>query len=237
MTSQSHPAPKYYALKEQLRALAAQGEPGTLLPTERALAAEYGTSRTTVRQAIAELVAEGVLDRIQGHGTFVAHNRPTYVRQLTSFSEDAAAQGLRSSSRLIGISSVPAEGEAAQRLQVEPGTVLTRVERIRLINEEPLAHETALLPGELPDLAAALESTGSLYAALQESYGVRITDAEDTVQTRLAGPDEVRLLGLEMGFPLLVIHRLGLAGEQPAEWTCSVFRGDRFRFQARRHRD
>ncbi len=66
---------------------------------------------------------------------------------------------------------------------------------------------------------------------------MRITDAEDTVQTRLAGPDEVRLLGLEMGFPLLVIHRLGLAGEHPAEWTCSVFRGDRFRFQARRHRD
>ncbi|MGW9405328.1 GntR family transcriptional regulator [Arthrobacter sp. NPDC055585] len=237
MTSQSHPAPKYYVLKEQLRALAAQGEPGTLLPTERALAAEYGTSRTTVRQAIAELVAEGVLDRIQGHGTFVAHNRPTYVRQLTSFSEDAAAQGLRSSSRLLGISTVPAEGEAAQQLQVEPGTALTRVERIRFINEEPLAHETALLPGELPDLAEALDRTGSLYAALQESYGVRITDAEDTVQTRLAGPDEVRLLGLEMGFPLLVIHRLGLAGEQPAEWTCSAFRGDRFRFQARRHRD
>ncbi|MER2134050.1 MAG: GntR family transcriptional regulator [Arthrobacter sp.] len=237
MTSQSHPAPKYYVLKEQLRALAAEGEPGTLLPTERALAAGYGTSRTTVRQAIAELVAEGVLDRIQGHGTFVAHNRPTYVRQLTSFSEDAAAQGLRSSSRLIGISTVPAEGEAAQRLQVEPGTALTRVERIRLINEEPLAHEAALLPGELPELAGALDRTGSLYSALQESYGVRITDAEDTVQTQLAGPDEVRLLGLEMGFPLLVIHRLGLAGEQPAEWTCSVFRGDRFRFQARRHRD
>ncbi|WP_433122449.1 GntR family transcriptional regulator [Arthrobacter koreensis] len=237
MTSQSHPAPKYYVLKERLRALASEGDPGTLMPTERALAAEYGTSRTTVRQAIAELVAEGVLDRIQGHGTFVAHNRPTYVRQLTSFSEDAEAQGLRSSSRLIGISTVPAEGEAALRLNVEPGTALTRVERVRLIDEEPLAHETALLSGELPGLADALDRTGSLYAALQESYGVRITDAEDTVQTRLAGPEDVRLLGLEMGFPLLVIQRLGFAGGRPAEWTYSVFRGDRFRFQARRHRD
>ncbi|KPN18824.1 GntR family transcriptional regulator [Arthrobacter sp. Edens01] len=237
MTSHSHPAPKYYVLKERIRALAAKGEPGTLISTERALAAEYGTSRTTVRQAIAELVAEGVLDRTQGHGTFVAHNRPTYVRQLTSFTEDAAAQHLRTSSELLGISTVPAEGEAAHRLQQSAGAPLTRVERIRLINEEPLAHETALLPGELPQLADALAHSGSLYAALQESYGIRITDAEDTVETQLAGPEDVRLLGLEMGFPLLLIHRLGLAGDTPAEWTRSVFRGDRFRFQARRHRD
>lgn len=235
--SQFRGAPKYYRLKERLRALAAEGEPGSLLPTERALAAEYSTSRTTVRQAIAELVAEGILDRQQGHGTFVAHNRPTYVRQLTSFTEDAGAQGLRSSSRLLGISTVPADGEAALRLELPEGSPLTRVERIRLINDEPLAHETALLPGELPELAEALERTGSLYAALQERYDVRITEAEDTVQTHLAGPDEVALLGLEMGSPLLLIHRLGLAGERPAEWTRSLFRGDRFRFQARRHRD
>ena len=108
------------------------------------------------------------------------------------------------------------------------------MERIRLINGEPLAHEVALLAGALPGLAAHLDRTGSLYTALRQDYGIDIVAAEDTVETRLAGPDDVRLLGIEMGAPLLLIHRLGFtADDSPVEWTRSVFRGDRFRFLAR----
>lgn len=228
--------PKYYVLKEQILTLIEDAVPGTLIPTERALAEQYGTSRTTVRQAIGELVAEGRLDRTQGRGTFVAPPKVTHVRQLTSFTDDAASQGLTASARILDISEVPADTVTAKRLAVEPGAGVHRVERIRLVNGEPLAHETAFLAGDLPDLAGNVEVRGSLYSALREDYGIRISEVEDTVETKLAGPEEVRLLEVEMGAPMLLVHRLGLDPDgRPVEWTESVFRGDRFRFVARMH--
>ncbi|GAA1343236.1 GntR family transcriptional regulator [Arthrobacter roseus] len=230
-------APKYYVLKEELRLLVGESEPGAPLPPERALAVRYATSRTTVRQAIAELVAEGVLNRTQGKGTFIAAPHPTYVRQLTSFSEDAVVQNLESSSRIVSVDSVPADALQATQLDVSPGSLLTRVERVRLINGEPLAHEIAHIPGDLPHIRERLDEYGSLYSTLSRCYSIEIAVAEDTVATRVAGPDEARLLEIEVGAPLLMIHRLGLdADSRPVEWTKSVFRGDRFHYFARMDR-
>lgn len=234
MSADAAATPKYYLLKTEILGLIAGEKPGVLIPTERALAERYKTSRTTVRQAISELVAEGRLGRIQGHGTFVAPPKLTHLRQLTSFSDDARAQGLRPDARILRLTTVAADIELADKLAISPGDPVQRLERIRTIDGEPLAHETAHLPGSLPRLKSTLTKTGSLYAALADVYGRRITDVEDTVETALAGPDEVRLLGVEMGAPLLVVHRLAKDPDGvPVEWTQSVFRGDRFRFVAR----
>lgn len=226
--------PKYYLLKTEVLGLIAGLQPGTLIPTERALAGRYATSRTTVRQAISELVAEGKLGRIQGHGTFVAPPKVTHVRQLTSFSDDARNQGLRPDSRLVSLEVVGADDGVAVRLGLEQGQPVTRLERIRLIEGEPLAHEVAWLPGRLPRFKSHLSKAGSLYAVLADVYGLRVAEVEDTVETALAGPEDVRLLGIEMGAPLLVVHRLARdANGAPVEWTRSAFRGDRFRFVSR----
>ncbi|MGO4144263.1 GntR family transcriptional regulator [Paenarthrobacter sp. YAF11_1] len=226
--------PKYYLLKTEVLGLIAGLKPGTLIPTERALAGKYGTSRTTVRQAISELVAEGKLGRIQGHGTFVAPPKVTHVRQLTSFSDDARSQGLRPDSRVLGLDVIGADSGVAVQLGLEQGDPVTRLERIRLIEGEPLAHEVAWLPGRLPRLKSNLAKAGSLYAVLADVYGLRVADVEDTVETALAGPEDVRLLGIGMGAPLLVVHRLARdANGAPVEWTRSAFRGDRFRFVSR----
>jgi len=235
MSTEVAPAtPKYYLLKTEVLGLMAGMAPGTLIPTERALAEKYATSRTTVRQAISELVAEGKLGRIQGHGTFVAPPKVTHVRQLTSFSDDARTQGLRPDSTVLALEIVDSDAEVSSRLGLAEGTPVTRLERIRLIEGEALAHEIAWLPGKLPRFKANLAKEGSLYAVLAGAYGIRISEVEDTVETGLAGPDEVRLLGIEMGAPLLVVHRLARdVSGTPVEWTRSVFRGDRFRFVSR----
>lgn len=231
---QTAPARKYFRIKERLLDLIEGQDPGTLIPTERTLAQRYETSRTTVRQAIAELVAEGRLDRTQGRGTYVAPPKITHVRQLTSFSEDARAQGREIRSRIVAVERVAVSPPAAEPLGVEPGSRVHRVERVRLLDAEPLAHEVALLPASLPGLRRHLERLGSLYMVLREVYGIQIAEVQDTVETALAGPDEVRLLDIEMGTPLLVVHRLAhdLSG-RPVELTRSAFRGDRFRFVAR----
>jgi GntR family transcriptional regulator len=226
--------PKYYAVKGEITALMAGLAPGCAVPTERELATRFATSRTTVRQAIAELVADGRLERTQGRGTFVAPPKLMQVRQLTSFSQDLMSEGWRPGSVVLDIAEVAAVSEICARLQIPEGRSVLRVERLRTAADEPIAHEVAHLPGRLPGLADQLAGGGSLYRALREVYGVELDTVEDTVETALADPAQAELLGVDTGLPMLLIHRTAwdVAGT-PVEWTRSVFRGDRFRFVAR----
>lgn len=226
--------PRYYLVKHEILALIADLEPGDVVPTERELAERFGTSRTTVRQAISELVVEGRLERTQGRGTFVARPKLMQVRQLTSFSQDLAEEGWRPGSRILSISTEPAAGELCRRLQVDPGTPVHRVERLRTQAGEPIALEVAHVPGPLPGLREELEARGSLYRSLGEAYGREVEAVEDVVETVLAEPHTANLLGVDTGLPLLLVHRTAWDSEgRVVEWTRSQFRGDRFRFVAR----
>jgi GntR family transcriptional regulator len=226
--------PKYYQVKSEIIALLTDLDPGTALPTERELAERFETSRTTVRQAIAELVVEGRVERTQGRGTFVAQPKLMQVRQLTSFSNDLQAQGRRPGSVMLKINEQPADDEVSKHLEIPPGTPIHRVERLRTAADETIAHEIAHLAGPLPDLANQLALRGSLYQTLDEAFGIALASVEDVVETALADPVEADLLGVDTGLPILLVHRTGRdADGRPVEWTRSVFRGDRFRFVAR----
>jgi GntR family transcriptional regulator len=226
--------PKYYRVKSQILALMTDMVPGAAVPTERELAERFETSRTTVRQAIAELVVDGRLERTQGRGTFVAQPKLMQVRQLTSFSQDLQTQGRRPGSRMLRIDQLPADDEVSTHLEVTPGTPVYRVERLRTAAEEPIAHEIAHLAGPLPDLENQLAQRGSLYRTLDEAFGIALASVEDVIETSLADPVEASLLGVDTGLPMLLIHRTARDAQgRPVEWTRSVFRGDRFRFVAR----
>ena len=93
---------------------------GTLLPTERELAERFAVSRTTVRQAIAELVVEGRLERTQGSGTYVAEPKLIQLRQLSSFTEDIGERRSDARSEVLDISRVAADAEVARR-SASPG--------------------------------------------------------------------------------------------------------------------
>ncbi len=148
--------PKYYQVKNEILELITGLAPGAPIATERELAERFETSRTTVRQAIAELVVDGRLERTQGRGTFVAQPKLMQVRQLTSFSGDLQAQGQRPGSVMLRIDEQPADEEVSAHLEVALGTPIHRVERLRTAAHEPIAHEIAHLPGPLPDLANQL---------------------------------------------------------------------------------
>lgn len=234
MNARGVKVPKYYTVKQALVAMIADLPTGTAIPTERDLASRFETSRTTVRQAIAELVVDGRLERTQGSGTFVARPKVMQVRPLTSFSQERDAEGWRPGSIVLGIEQVAADAEEARHLGVAVGEGIHRVERLRTANGQPIAHEIAHLPGDLPELAQRLAERGSLYRTLREDYGVEIATVEDMVETVLADPVQADLLGVDTGLPMLLIHRTAWdASGRVVEWTRSVFRGDRFRFVSR----
>ncbi|RFU84783.1 GntR family transcriptional regulator [Streptomyces triticagri] len=227
--------PKYYRLKKHLLDMTETLPPGTPVPPERTLAAEFDTSRTTVRQALQELVVEGRLERIQGKGTFVAKPKVSQALQLTSYTEDMRAQGLEPTSQLLDIGYITADDRLAGLLDIAAGGRVLRIERLRLASGEPMAIETTHLSAKrFPALRRSLVKYTSLYTALSEVYDVHLAEAEETIETSLATPREAGLLGTDVGLPMLMLSRHSLDGSShPVEWVRSVYRGDRYKFVAR----
>ncbi|TDV40778.1 GntR family transcriptional regulator [Actinophytocola oryzae] len=230
--------PKYWGLKRHLLDLLAALPPGSPIPTERSLAAEFDVSRTTVRQALADLTVEGRLLRVQGKGTFAAEPKVAQRLQLSSYTEDMRAQGREPSSKLIDISEIPAENELTTLLGIRSGAKVLRMQRLRLADGEPMAIETTHLPlGRFRGLRKYLAPGGSLYQVLRDRFDVEMGHAEETIETALAGPHEAELLGADVGMPMLLLSRHSFdTAERPVEWVRSVYRGDRYKFVAELNR-
>lgn len=226
--------PKYWGLKRHLLDLLGSLPPGSPIPTERSLATEFDVSRTTVRQALAELTVEGRLLRVQGKGTFAAEPKVAQRLQLSSYTEDMIAQGREPSSKLLDVSEIPAEAELARLLRIRAGAKVLRLHRLRLADNEPMAMETTHLPlGRFRGLRRYVTSGGSLYQILRERFDVDMGHAEETIETALAGPHEAELLGADVGMPMLLLSRHSFdTEERPVEWVRSVYRGDRYKFVA-----
>ncbi|SFS56749.1 GntR family transcriptional regulator [Saccharopolyspora flava] len=227
--------PKYWGLKQHLLDLLRSMPPGSPIPTERSLASEFDVSRTTVRQALAELTVEGRLLRVQGKGTFAAKPKVAQRLQLSSYTEDMRAQGRQPTSRLLEVVEEAADEELAVLLGTKAGSAVLRLRRLRLADGEPMAIETTHLPlARFRGLTAQLESGGSLYQVLRESFEVELGHAEETIETALASPEEAELLGSDVGLPMLLLSRHSFDTEgRPVEWVRSIYRGDRYKFVAR----
>ncbi|SDJ38712.1 transcriptional regulator, GntR family [Actinokineospora alba] len=226
--------PKYWGLKRHLLDLLNSMPPGSPIPTERSLATEFDVSRTTVRQALAELTVEGRLLRVQGKGTFAAEPKVAQRLQLSSYTEDMRAQGREPSSKLLEVSEIAAEADLARLLNIRAGAKVLRLYRLRLADGEPMAIESTHLPlGRFRGLRRYVADGGSLYQVLRERFGVEMGHAEETIETALAGPHEADLLGADVGMPMLLLSRHSFdTDEQPVEWVRSIYRGDRYKFVA-----
>jgi GntR family transcriptional regulator len=230
--------PKYYRLKQHLLEMTGALPPGSALPPERDLSARFGTSRTTVRQALQELVIEGRLQRFQGRGTFVAEPKAVLALQLTSYTEDMLARGLKPASRLLELGYVKADRELSVRLEITAGARVLRIERLRMADGEPMAIERSHLAArKFPRLREHLASGESLYAVLAERYDVHLAEAEETIETVLAEPPSASILAVDVGSPLLRLSRHSFdADGRPIEYVRSLYRGDRFKFVTRLRR-
>lgn len=231
--------PKYYGVKRQLLLLTQSMPPGSPVPPERELAQRYGTSRTTVRQALAELVVEGRLLRMQGKGTFVAKPKVAQVLELASYTARMRTHGLHPETRVLDIGYVTADEELAERLGIRPGGQALRIHRLRLADGEPMSVDTSHLPARrFPGLRKQLTQHPSLYETLADAHGVVLAEAEETIETVLAEPHDARLLGVDTGLPLLLLsrHAFDINGN-PVEWAQSLYRGDRYKFVTRLRRN
>lgn len=229
------PLPKHHQLRELVVGIAV---PGQAIPSERELMAIYGVSRGTVRKAIDGLVADGLLERTHGLGTFAVRPRLESRLHLASFSQDMRRRGLHPSTRLISVGSAVPPAPIAQALELQPGETAWRIVRVRLADDSPVAHEDGWYPvGLLPGLDRHDIAAGSLYQIMGSHYGRWVDHAEQTLWGEAADAELARLLLAPQGTPLLVFRRISTSGGRPIEYVISRYRGDRYQVHMELSRD
>lgn len=224
------PRPKHAQLRDLLADLAStELSPDEMIPSERELMARYDVSRATVRRAIEALIADGLLHRIHGKGTFVARPRLESRLHLASFSQDMRRRGFTPSTLALDVACEPPPADVAAALALGPDQRAWRIDRIRLADGEPIAHEHGWYPEPLlPGLSAA-GLVDSLYETFRERYGLVIDAAEQTIWSEVADDVMAKRLQAPLHTPLLVFQRVSTAAGVPIEHVVSHYRGDRYR--------
>ena len=225
--------PLYHQLYQILRDDIVRGEwqPGDMIPPESELIAQYQLSRTTVRQVLDMLANEGLIYRQQGRGTFVAH--PTVEQALVriiSFTEDMRQRGVRPGTEVLSSGLIPAPQDIAERLDIEPGEELARLERLRLADGEPMSiEESHLVHRYCPGVLEGDYASNPLREALERDYGIRWTHAKQTIRAISASHNLARLLSVPPHSALLYIERVSYSQPNiPVEFLRIYYRGDRY---------
>lgn len=220
------------------RDITERGAPaGQRLPSEAALCKRFEVSRVTLRQALAKVKERGLVHPQAGRGWYVgaAHVDPVSEEPgvLQSFTEMARSRGLTADAVVLHCRRQPAGWDEARDLGVAPGAELVSLRRLRRLNGITVAIDSSLVPAELLAGATAEQfRTGSLYETLQRN-GSRPARADYEVEAVAAGSDEAKLLGVDVGTPLLSARQIATdAHGRRIERGRIIYRGDRYRFRA-----
>ncbi|MCU1469379.1 MAG: GntR family transcriptional regulator [Glaciihabitans sp.] len=210
--------------------------PGMRIAPERELCQQLGISRVTLRKALTKLVADGVLSASHGRGWYVASTAPArrneWPNTLESFSETAAHMGLTATSSILRAAEAASTVDEAEELQIAPGTRLFRLERVRLLDDVPIALDATRVPTTLVTGLDAVDfSHASLYEELA-SRGLEPARADAKVEARQATDDEAGLLALDKRTPLLVMRQLAFDAQNRPLFSSTIrYAGDRYRLK------
>lgn len=200
--------------------------PGRALPNERDLAATLGVSIGTLRHAVDELVAEHILVRRQGRGTFVAtHDADRFLFQFFHVERN---DGLREAPQveLLGFERLRLDDEAASALQRKPGEPALRLDNRLQLQGRAVVHDAIVLPAELfrgLTEKRLRDRPGTIYQLYQSDFGITVVRAVERARAVAADRMAARVLGVSPGAPVLRVARTALTfGDKPVEWRVST---------------
>ncbi|MCU1671466.1 MAG: DNA-binding transcriptional regulator, GntR family [Blastococcus sp.] len=245
METEQRPEPAFRRLESDLRAQIREQRfaEDTPLPTEAELARDYDVSRQTVRRAFQDLVAENLVFRVPGRGTFVTPSSGRYLRQFGSV-EDLMALSADSDLQVLTPLSTTVDPPAAGRLRLPDDRVAT-VSFLRIHQGEAFSHTTAHLPpwvrtrlGDVAELSTpGTTSRMTLIGQLDPVLELPIQDAEQSITVASVPADVAESLQLDPGTPVLRIDRMYFdSSGQPVELAISHFHPDRYSYRVRLRR-
>ncbi|QTF09765.1 GntR family transcriptional regulator [Brenneria izadpanahii] len=192
--------------------LMGQLTPGSVLPGEQALAADFGVSVGTVRKALAALTDEGMLMRRRKTGTVVTgwaplHNLSHFFQYFRLHGKDGAL--VHSATQLLDYQVAIASADEAAKLQISPSEQVIRLKRLRRVKGIAAMHEVMVLPVlHFPDFPPAEQVPELLYRFLLEHYGVRVAAVREQLTAVLATPEDLTLLELSEPHAIMVIDEI-----------------------------
>ena len=232
--------PKYFQLANILREKIENGEfpAQDAIPSERQLEEQYNLSRPTIRQAIDLLERQGYLYRVHGRGTFVSPPKlQKGMLELTSFSEDMRNRGLMPGGRILEFGYLKPSAKIAKQLGLnDKDAQVLRIKRLRTGNGEPIGLQDSYLAldGGQVITREEIEQKGSIYAILQQKFGIYPTEADETLEVTLATPEEAELMQIPVSSPLLLNERTLWSQDRKAiEFVSILYRGDRYKYFVR----
>ncbi|MEU6894903.1 GntR family transcriptional regulator [Streptomyces sp. NPDC046557] len=222
---------RYEEIADELRcAIDAEEYPvGARLPSESELAARYGVSRGTVRQAVATLTSEGLIGSRQGARRVVlAGRRSQSFAELRSFAQWADAMGHTSTGQVISSSRRPATAEDAARLHLADGADVLEVLRVRGLNgERVLLERTVYADWVAADVERIEPDCESVTQRLYDTTGLVFSYGEHLIDAVAAGTADAEHLGVRRGSPLLRVRRVTTTRTgRPVEWSDDRYRPD-----------
>ena len=231
-------APLYKQMKRRLTDALTRGEwkPGEAIPAERRLSERFRISVGTVRKAIDELVAENILIRQQGRGTFVAsHNRD---REVFYFFHVVPERGPKQypDVQLTAFLRARADREVAEALDIRPGDPVFRVRNLLRLDEAPVILDDITLPAvRFPGLTERRlrERRSTIYNLYQESFGISVVRTRERLRATRSDETIATMLDVRAGAPLLQIRRVALTyRDVPIEYRVSLVNTERHEYWA-----
>lgn len=238
MIQVSDSSPLYAQIETALAADIAASvlRPGSKLPPEDSLIARFGVSRTTVRKAIENLVARGLIEIRRGKGTFVTEPRITQeLTELSGFVEDMMALGRHPTARLLDKRPVSASKTVAQHLGVLPGVQVYCIERVRLADGVAISFDETYLPLEIGEKIASNDLEAEpIFTLLEDKYNLPLVEAQYALEAVTANEKVARILGVAVGSPIFLIERTSYCdGHHPVDYEKLYYRGDLIKFVTR----
>lgn len=226
--------PLYYSVYLVLRGkiLEPAFEPDKPMPNEMELAAAYGVSRITIRRALDELAAEGLIRRRQGKGTFACP--PTTATQVdgslgSGLIENLIAMGLETQVEVLDFRLTVPPASIAQALKLETGDKAQKVIRVRSHGGVPFSYLTTYVPEDIGRSYSRADLKTQPLLVLLERSGVGPHYAKQAISAELADPDVAVALGISVGEALLTITRVVFnVMDRPVEYLRALYRPDRY---------
>lgn len=233
------PLPKYHRIYLVLREQLEEGSFSAGLPGELALMQQFGVARVTVRRALEQLAAEGLISREPGRGTrpilrddgSAAPSGPMRT-ELTGLLENLVSMGLRTSVKVLDVGTVTASQAVATALALSPGDAVQKAVRVRSTREGPLSHITTYVPDVVGRRFGRRELSRKPILLLLEEAGVKVGRAVQSISARLADAEVAAHLDVSVGSALLAVRRLIYdEQERPVQWLHGLYRPDRYEYE------
>ncbi len=233
----SFAAPIYAQIRDHLQMEIESGRlaPDQPLPSERALCAQFQVSRGTARQALRDLEHDALIYHRDRVGYFVQPSRVIYqLHETLSVTDELASQGLYADALVVERAVEVPSRRVREALRLEIGTLVLRIKRVRLANQQPILIETLFLSAErFPMLVERDLNRLSLWQVLRDTYSVRFGHTELLMRLVTLAQDEARLLGgIEGAAAFAVLRLIHSADGEPIELSHEVYRADTAEFRS-----